>query len=70
MRLSEDDEGPVCDFTGRCLPLACDQHLPIATCQYCGGERYRDYPRPGNWGQLTPGQRLPRLALKETGDAQ
>jgi len=50
--LTDDEEPePLCDISGRCRPYDEDENQDIAMCRYCGGERYRDYPFPGNWGQ-------------------
>jgi hypothetical protein len=56
--MSDDDDEPRCEISGKCEPHPEESHKRIACCRWCGGERIRDYPFKGNWGQLTVGQRL------------
>lgn len=53
--MADTPEGdPLCDVSGLCEPLPCEADQTQAMCQHCGGWRYRDYPRPGNWGTWEP----------------
>lgn len=49
--MSQDADGyPLCDVSGLCEPHPDEARHTQAMCRHCGGWRYRDYPRPGNWG--------------------
>lgn len=49
-----EDGDPLCDISGLCEPWPQEVYRTQASCQHCGGWRYRDYPRPGNWGTWDP----------------
>lgn len=54
IRALPDVEDPLCDIGGNCEPFPEEAHHTQAMCRYCGGWRYRDWPRDGNWGTWEP----------------
>jgi len=63
MSAREDEDEPACHYSGRCQPHPEDEDERVACCRWCGGERVRDYPHPGNWGQLSVGQTYESVGL-------
>jgi hypothetical protein len=48
------DVDPACDISGLCEPVDSERAETQAMCRHCGGWRYRDWPRIGNWGTWEP----------------